>query len=493
MQSQFPPRRALPHQEPASGDAHDPSGTVPYSKTVTSRSEPVNGPWRAIGRSVQGASHVRRGTENQDAIGWLPAGGVGDRVVLAVADGHGSAKNFRSATGAKLAKDVGLRIASELVSPARLELSLVKHALEEIVPMRIVQDWLELVQADLRESPLSAEELAAVEEHTDAKSRNLVEQHPHIAYGSTLVTALATESFTAFCQIGDGDVLTVSDRGTVGRPVRGDERLIANETTSLCSSEAWRFFRIAVLGTQAPMILVSTDGFANSFRNDDGFFKFGSDVRRMIETDGIDAVNGKLQAWLTELTKRGSGDDISLGIICRPDVLRRVAARRSQQADAQSGTTATESDHPASPPMSSATEPEHAASRPTVPAAEPGRPESGPRFPAVEPEDPDWRPRFPAAEPAYLESWPRLPAVGRERPESPSAPPETKPERQGSPPSPPESVLQRPESRPMPPYEVGRIAERENEEGPQGTRRLPQPIPGPGPRPGGPAGPGESG
>ena len=478
MQSPFPPRQALPHQEPASGNAHDAPGPASHPKTVTSASEPVDQRWRAIGCSVQGASHIRRGTVNQDAIGWLPADG-GGRVVLAVADGHGSAKNFRSATGAKLARDVALRIASEILTPARLEPSLVKRTLEDAVPMRIVRDWLDLVQADIRESPLTATELAAVEEHGGAKNRDPVELSP-VAYGSTLVTALATESFTAFWQIGDGDVLTVSDHGTVGRPVPGDERLIANETTSLCLPEAWRFFRVAMLGTQAPMILVSTDGFANSFQNDDGFFKFGSDVRRMIETDGIEAVNGKLHAWLTELTQRGSGDDISLGIVCRPEVLRRAgAARRSRQANARSGTTVAESDYPASWPLSPASETAYPASQPTMPAAEPSRPDSQPTMPAAEPSRPDSRPRFPAAEPAYVESRPRFAAAAprHQEPETRPASPEPEPERQESPPSPGESVLQRPESPPMPPYEAGRIAERENTEGRSKTRPLPQPIP----------------
>ena len=121
----------------------------------------------------------------------------------------------------------------------------------------------------------------------------------------------------AFWQIGDGDVLTVSAAGA-GRPLAGDERLIANETTSLCSADAWRLFRVAVFGTPAPVIMVSTDGFANSFRDDEGYFRFGSDVLRMLGVEGVDAVGGRLSGWLGEMTQAGSGDDISLGIACRP-------------------------------------------------------------------------------------------------------------------------------------------------------------------------------
>ncbi|SNY69521.1 PP2C family serine/threonine-protein phosphatase [Paractinoplanes atraurantiacus] len=56
--------------------------------------------WRVVPVSVTGPEHVRRGAGNQDAFAWRADG---DRLVLAVADGAGSA--VRSATGARLAVD----------------------------------------------------------------------------------------------------------------------------------------------------------------------------------------------------------------------------------------------------------------------------------------------------------------------------------------------------------------------------------------------------
>ena len=60
--------------------------------------------WRVLGASVQGAHHVRRGLPNQDALARRGEGGP--NVALAVADGHGSAKHFRSGTGARLAAEL---------------------------------------------------------------------------------------------------------------------------------------------------------------------------------------------------------------------------------------------------------------------------------------------------------------------------------------------------------------------------------------------------
>ncbi len=312
-----PPHRDPRPQTPTSGSAR-------YEKTVPAapRPEASGQPWRVIGHTVRGASHVRRDLENQDAIKWKPEGG-GSRVVISVADGHGSPKNFRSAAGAKIAVEVSLGLASELLAiPSdELTLSFVKDRLEQDVPRRIVRDWLDGVDRHLNHYPFREDELVRLEEQDGRKGVELIESNGRLAYGSTLVTAIAMESFMVFWQIGDGDVLTVSASGKVNRPVPGDERLIANETTSLCSLDASRLFRVAVLGTPAPMVMVSTDGFSNSFQDDEGFFKFGSDVREIILAEGLGTVNDRLDGWLREMTERGSGDDISIGIICRPEAL----------------------------------------------------------------------------------------------------------------------------------------------------------------------------
>jgi hypothetical protein len=286
--------------------------------------EPSN-PWRIIGCSVRGASHVRSGLENQDAIGWFPTNGWGSQMVLAVADGHGSAKSFRSALGSQIAVAVSLDYGAELLAaaPSLAELSLVKDRLEQEIPHRIVFEWRRRVSQHFDESPFTEAELEQLTERDGASAADLVRRDPYLAYGSTLITVVALESFLAFWQIGDGDVVTVSADARVGRPLRGDERLIANETTSLCSDDAWRLFRVAIYGTTSPMILVSSDGFANSFADEPGFFQFGSDVLRIVVNEGLDAVNEMLPGWLEEMTRRGSGDDISLGMICRPSELPR--------------------------------------------------------------------------------------------------------------------------------------------------------------------------
>lgn len=479
MSSPFPPRQALQPQDLTSGrNRGDTSPGGGYEKTLSPDPDPVDRRWRAIGDTVRGASHVRKGMVNQDAIGWWPGDGVVDHVALAVADGHGSPKNFRSNTGSEFAKKVSLGLAAEIVGAGSPSLSDVKISLQSVIPRRIVKDWLALVHADLDKSPLTERELAAVEAQAGRKGRDLVAESPHLAYGSTLVTVLATKTFVAFWQIGDGDVLTVSGHGNVDRPVAGDEELIANETTSLCSPEAWRLFRTAILGTPAPMIMLSTDGFANSFLSEEGFFKFGTDVFRMAAAEGIEAVGSKLNGWLTEMTRQGSGDDISLGIICQPDALRRVPAEPPPAATVVDTGPKTSGEYPASWPTSPSPGLDDSTSTTAPPRDQDGSmPSHGPGPAPAPPPEPGPR-TVPHPGPVLREGPPpppqpepvlRDPLPPRQEPARPMSPPAaTEPEAGHRPPSSITSAseLERPVSPPTPPADPVDLA------GEGATRRL---------------------
>ena len=37
----------------------------------------------------------------------------------------------------------------------------------------------------------------------------------------------------------------------------------------------------------------------------------------------LDVVNESLESWLLDVSRQGSGDDITLGIICRTDILEK--------------------------------------------------------------------------------------------------------------------------------------------------------------------------
>jgi len=65
--------------------------------------------WQVITGSARGAAHRASGLPNQDAVASQDGPGG---VVVAIADGHGHIRHFRSADGAALAVDVACRAAS---------------------------------------------------------------------------------------------------------------------------------------------------------------------------------------------------------------------------------------------------------------------------------------------------------------------------------------------------------------------------------------------
>ena len=279
--------------------------------------------WQVVGCSVKGASHVRSGLPNQDAMRWLPEGGVDATVIIAVADGHGGARCFRSDHGAALAVLAATDALTEFADGLRdlPGLSAVKRAAEERLPQEIERRWNAAVDADLADHPLTEAELGRLEERDGARSRERVLTTPRLTYGATLLSALLTDAFLLFLQLGDGDILAVDDDGAVTRPVPGDSRLFGNETTSLAGSDAWRDMRvgfIALAGPPPALVLLATDGYANSFRDDAGFLQVGADLLSLIRGDGLAVVAAALPTWLAEASEAGSGDDITLVVASRP-------------------------------------------------------------------------------------------------------------------------------------------------------------------------------
>ena len=309
--------------------------------------------WRVIGQSVRGAAHARAGVPNQDAIHWLPGGGAGLPLILAVADGHGSRKSFRSEKGARLAVETATQSISDFLrGQTQIEsLSVTKRAAEEWLPTALVRRWLEAVSSHLAAHPLSIDELGLLDDAAARSTKREALQNLPVAYGTTILAAAVTTDFILYLQLGDGEILTVSQDGEVARPLPKDERLFANETTSLCSPDAWRDFRVCFQvqsNTPPALILLSTDGYSNSFHDETGFLKVGSDLLEMIRTDGLEIVNDHLASWLTESTTAGSGDDVTLGLICFEDAIgSKASAEESRPANTKRrGRRGPEADQP---------------------------------------------------------------------------------------------------------------------------------------------------
>jgi serine/threonine protein phosphatase PrpC len=296
--------------------------------------------WSVITKSVKGPSH----SENQDAVAFQIGEGHGSLVVLAVSDGHGSPKCFRSSAGSKFAVEAATEVTRKFIDGSQSSsASDIKSKAERCLTTDLVQRWKEKVKEHFDRQPIRDDELERLEltagpsarkaiqdevKQTTAKtgdSDNRLKAH-YLAYGATLLVVAIGQTFVFYLQLGDGDILAVSENREIEHPLSPDETLLANETTSLCMGSAQNLFRFRFQSTEngAPaLILASTDGYSNSFSTPGDFDKVGSDLLEFIqrERDGWMRVQRELPAWLHEASETGSGDDVTLGMICRKDVI----------------------------------------------------------------------------------------------------------------------------------------------------------------------------
>lgn len=300
-------------------------------------------------KSVQGASHIRRENEEishgrkfpcQDksiAENDLVAADGTKFKFLSVCDGHGGAPYFRSETGADFAiqvvKDILMRNMKRIKElAATKDYEAIKNQLSIAIPKR----WREKVENDLMQNPITDQEyLFLGEEKPDVVEKYKDGIDLHSIYGCTSVIYFSTDSFWYALQIGDGDFSISYDGKNFELPMPEDKDCFLNQTTSLCDNHASNEFRY-VAGDKLPkFVFCSTDGVANSFKTDEQLKKFYYSIKELFYDDdlinnlksnqknpnAIDYVNlrnavfDEISNYLPILSKKGSGDDISISCL----------------------------------------------------------------------------------------------------------------------------------------------------------------------------------
>jgi serine/threonine protein phosphatase PrpC len=303
--------------------------------------------WSLVGQSIRGVQHAAHGLPNQDAIRYLireETRGSRGLIILAVADGHGSRSSYASDIGSRLAVESACEICADI---SRYDFYRKNTFLDKKIKSEICRDivrrWIEKVyheigskgqEAGASPSPQGGEQAVPQEGMRDI-SPHLPDPNL-VPYGTTILVAVITDRGLLFLQLGDGDILMVTSGGEVIRPIAADERLMANETTSLCLPGARDEFRVryvsAATGIPA-FILVSTDGYSNSFVDETAFLKVGRDILDIL-AENSDAVQERLEFIGTEMNRwlsrasECSGDDVTLGIICHVGTVKQYALRK---------------------------------------------------------------------------------------------------------------------------------------------------------------------
>lgn len=262
--------------------------------------------WESLHGSVQGVNKTR----NQDHYEVEGLGTAGAPLIMAVADGHGSAVHARSHLGARYAVDLFVqeaRLFAALAQPRGEErppsLAWLMRYAEYAFPRQLVSAWREKVLGNWERTSAPGEPPAREEE----KLR---------LYGSTFVGAVLTPRLFAAWQLGDGELTVVGDNGGVSVPLAPEEADLGDETESLCTPEAWLKVRThwapVTEPSRAPrLVALSTDGLSKSFASDKGFRQFVSGLDERLSAEGAQGVRAVLPQWLAKAS-RHSGDDTTL-------------------------------------------------------------------------------------------------------------------------------------------------------------------------------------
>jgi|HubBroStandDraft_6_1064221.scaffolds.fasta_scaffold163625_2 hypothetical protein len=268
--------------------------------------------WLALTASQRGAAHLAAGLPNQDAVATRHV--RPDALVAAVADGHGHRRHFRSARGSQLAVAVACEAAQELA--ARLDEfeaaePIESQTLRSLVPA-ITGRWRDAVREDLAADPFTAEEEAARARSDDAL----------VAYGSTLLLAIAGQRWLVLVQIGDGDIMGIRPDGRPLLPVPGDPSLDGQQTTSLCGRRAEDDFRAAVVDTSTIALLgvmLATDGYGNAQVADPWPDAVSADLAELINDRPPEWLVGQVPLWASRCASAdGSADDTTIALLLAP-------------------------------------------------------------------------------------------------------------------------------------------------------------------------------
>jgi hypothetical protein len=227
--------------------------------------------FKAIAR---GESHKENGLPCQDAVFYKHYKNGG---IIAVADGHGSEKHFRSDAGSACAVEIAANAIFEFSQLLRAELESANRGSAETkrlvsrparidqikqIERSIITRWRSAVLEHFGMNPLNEaerERCAKLElDYTDADTQVRF-------YGTTLLAALFKSDYWFALQIGDGKCVIIDMQGKARFPGMDDEALGFGKTTSLCDSKAAGNFR-EIYG-EAPIkgITVATDGVTDSF------------------------------------------------------------------------------------------------------------------------------------------------------------------------------------------------------------------------------------
>lgn len=267
--------------------------------------------------SVQGASHIKKNKECQDASGSY----CDENMAIAiVCDGHGGDDYMRSAVGSKCACRAAERnIKSFLENMSKEKFFSNPDKFLNNLEASIINAWNQFIYAHHEQKPFTEEELSGISEK--ARTRYVEQGRFERAYGTTLIAVAMTRDYWFGIHIGDGKCVAVNPEGKFVQPIPWDTQCFLNVTTSICDSDALGSFRHFYSEKLPVAVFVGSDGIDDCFSNNEQLHNLYKTILYSFGTSEFDEAVSGLSEYLPRLSAKGSGDDVSISAMLDMDMV----------------------------------------------------------------------------------------------------------------------------------------------------------------------------
>lgn len=271
---------------------------------------------KSFNLSTQGASHIKKNKECQDAsVSYFD-----EKMAIAiVCDGHGGDDYMRSAVGSTLAAAVAKKNILNFLNTITKE-QFLQNPEKNIKNLEasIISGWNEAIYTHFDQNPFSEAELSGVSEK--AQKKYAQEGRIESAYGTTMIAVAMTSEFWFGIHIGDGKCVAVNPEGKFVQPIPWDSKCFLNATTSMCDSDALDRFRHFYSEKLPAAVFVGSDGIDDCFKNNEQLHNLYKTILYSFSTTDFEKAQEDLKDYLPRLSAKGSGDDVSIAAMLDFDI-----------------------------------------------------------------------------------------------------------------------------------------------------------------------------
>jgi len=304
--------------------------------------------YRSFSAKYKGAKH--EGEEPcQDAVLHLP---LEEAHIIAVADGHGSSRCFRSDYGSQIAIEIAEKIVKHFVeNTSDIDPDNFILTIKGLVK-QLINSWFTAVMKHEQANPLENDSmLAQVDDKYRDRYLGKDKEYDHDyrchAYGTTLTVAAMTSNYWFGFHVGDGKCIALYEDGSWRFPIPWDDRCNFNITTSICDDDSLSGFRYwfgtvdsdnvfkeygygvdgqhhdydpnpVVVPSRPLAIFMGSDGVEDSYPrvdNDDYVKDFYRNRIITLAESGFESFTADLDNYAKHFAEHRSEDDVSIATI----------------------------------------------------------------------------------------------------------------------------------------------------------------------------------